>query len=65
MGQALVKYHDGYHYYVVFIDDECIRFTWFYPLKQKLEFFSVNLKFGTSIQQKQLKNFGLMVEGSF
>nr|GEW57967.1 retrovirus-related Pol polyprotein from transposon TNT 1-94 [Tanacetum cinerariifolium] len=36
-GPSPVTSIDGYHYYVIFVDDYS-RFTWFYPLKAKSDF---------------------------
>ncbi|GKC16752.1 retrovirus-related pol polyprotein from transposon TNT 1-94 [Tanacetum coccineum] len=40
---------DGYLYYAIFIDDFS-RFTWFYPLKHKSEFFQVFTAFLSFVQ---------------
>lgn len=40
----------GFKYYVVFVDD-CSRFSWFYPLKFKSDFYDIFLFF-----QKQVEN---------
>ena len=37
-GLSLVLSFTGYRYYAVFIDD-CTRFSWIFPLKQKYDFF--------------------------
>ena len=37
-GLSLVLSFTGYRYYAVFIDD-CTRFSWIFPLKQKSDFF--------------------------
>lgn len=39
-GPAPVISHDGYRYYAIFVDDFS-RFTWFYPLKAKSDYFVV------------------------
>lgn len=40
---------EGYLYYVIFVDDHS-RFTWFYPLKAKSEFYVVLANFLTIVQ---------------
>lgn len=39
-GPSLVILLDGYHYYVLFIDDFS-RFTWIYPIIQKYDTFTI------------------------
>lgn len=39
-GPAPICSKDGYLYYVISIDDHS-RFTWFYPLKTNIDFYSV------------------------
>ena len=46
---------DGYHYYVLFIDDFS-RFTWIYPLHQKSELFSKFLLFKSCTENQLIQN---------
>ena len=39
-GPSLVSSSQGIRYYVIFVDD-CTRFTWFYPIKNKSDFFEI------------------------
>lgn len=39
-GTSPVFSHDAYLYYIIFVDDYS-SFTWFYPLKTKISFYSV------------------------
>ncbi|KAK1408669.1 hypothetical protein QVD17_40643 [Tagetes erecta] len=39
-GPSPVTSHDGYRYYVLFVDDHS-RFTWLYPLRAKSEFHNI------------------------
>ena len=48
-GPSPVVSSQGFKYYVIFIDDYS-RFTWFYPLKHKSEFFSVFIRFQTMVE---------------
>ncbi|KAJ0446564.1 putative RNA-directed DNA polymerase [Helianthus annuus] len=56
-GPSPITSTDGYQYYVLFIDDFS-RFTWFYPLKRKSDFFDilkvflafVQTQFGTKLK---------------
>ena len=43
--------HDWYRYYVIFID-ECTRFTWFYPLRRKFDFFHCFLTFQSMVERQ-------------
>ncbi|KAI3694071.1 hypothetical protein L1987_77030 [Smallanthus sonchifolius] len=54
-GPAPVPSKDGYRYYVIFIDDYS-RFTWFYPLKAKSEFFVILTSFLTFVQNQLSTN---------
>lgn len=38
-------------YYVIFVD-ECTRFTWFYPLKYKSDFYDVFVKFRAMVEKQ-------------
>ena len=49
-GPSLVMSSQGFRYYVIFVDNYS-RFTWFYPLKLKSEFYSVFVRF-----QKMVEN---------
>ena len=49
-GPSLVATLSGFHFYVIFINDHN-RFTWFYPLCHKSDFFDVFIRF-----QKLVKN---------
>nr|GEW17814.1 putative reverse transcriptase domain-containing protein [Tanacetum cinerariifolium] len=48
-GPSPVTSMDGYRYYVIFVDDFS-RFTWFYPLKAKSDFYSVFENFVALVQ---------------
>ncbi|KAL3516302.1 hypothetical protein ACH5RR_023204 [Cinchona calisaya] len=43
-GPAPISSVQKYHYYVIFID-ECIQFTWFFPLKHKSDFYQCFVTF--------------------
>ena len=43
-GPAPITSISGYRYYIIFIDDHS-RFTWFYPLKHKTNFYQTFLNF--------------------
>ncbi|KAH9648571.1 retrovirus-related pol polyprotein from transposon RE1 [Citrus sinensis] len=49
-GPAPISSVQNFRYYVVFVDD-CTRYTWLYPLKNKSDLFDVFIKF-----QKQVEN---------
>lgn len=48
-GPSPIVSMDGYRYYVIFVDDFS-RFTWFYPLKVKSDFYGVLLAFVNMVQ---------------
>ena len=48
-GPSPVVSSQGFQYYVIFIDNH-IRFTWFYPLKLKSDFYHVFLRFQTLVE---------------
>lgn len=48
-GPSPVMSTDGYLYYAIFVDDFS-RFTWFYPLKHKSDFFQVLTAFLSFVQ---------------
>lgn len=48
-GLAPINSIFGYQYYVIFIDDNS-RFTWFYSLKHKVNFYQTFIKFQTLVQ---------------
>ena len=50
-GPSPVVSSQGFKYYVIFIDDYS-RFTWFYPLKLKSEFFYVFVRFQTMVENQ-------------
>src|ERR1043165_9888140 len=50
-GPAPIASTGGYLYYVIFVDDHS-RFTWFYPLKAKSDFFNVLTTFSTLVQNQ-------------
>ena len=50
-GPAPIKSISGYQYYVIFIDDHS-RFTWFYPLKHKTDFYSTFLNFQSLVENQ-------------
>ncbi|KAJ0462813.1 putative RNA-directed DNA polymerase [Helianthus annuus] len=54
-GATPVPSTDGYRYYAIFVDD-CSRFTWFYPLKEKLEFPVILKTFLTFVQNQFSSN---------
>lgn len=62
----------AYRYYVIFID-ECTRFTWFYPLLRKSDFFQCFLNFQALVEKqfdKKIKIFqsdggGKYLDGKF
>lgn len=64
--------NEGHRYYVLFIDD-FLRFTWLYPIKNKLEVFScfmhfksiVENVFSTKIKQLQSDNGGEYLSHQF
>lgn len=39
-GPAPITSVDGYQFYALFVDDH-LRFSWFYPLKKKSDFYEV------------------------
>ena len=49
-GPAPVNSNQNFRFYVLFIDD-CIRFSWLFPLKRKSDFFDCFLRF-----QRQVEN---------
>lgn len=58
-GPAPVSSASGYRYYVIFVDDFS-RFTWFYPLKQKSDFYDVLVLFSTFVAnqfESRIKTF--------
>lgn len=50
-GPAPVKSVSGYAYYVIFVDDFS-RFTWFYPMRHKSEFFDIFLNFQRLVENQ-------------
>lgn len=50
-GPSPVKSNSGFLYYVIFIDDYS-RFTWFYPLKFKSDFFDIFLQFQKFVENQ-------------
>ena len=50
-GPSPVVYSQGFQYYVIFIDNHT-RFTWFYPLKSKSEFYTVFVRFQTLVENQ-------------
>lgn len=59
MGPSPVVSSQGFKYYVIFVDSFS-RFTWFYPLKCKSEFFSVFVRFQNMAEnqfQHKIKQF--------
>ena len=66
-GPSPVVSTQGFKYYVIFIDN-LTRFTWFYPLKHKSEFYSVFLRFKTLVEnqfEKKIKQFQCDGGGEF
>lgn len=58
-GQSPVVSSQGFKYYVIFVDDFS-KFTWFYPLKLKSDFYTVFLRFQTLVEtqfQTAIKQF--------
>ena len=51
MGPAPVPSRNGFHYYVVFIDDYS-RYTWLYFLKAKSEVHDVFIKFKSLVENQ-------------
>lgn len=51
MGPALVQSSQFMRYYVIFVD-QCTRFTWFYPLKHKSDFYSVFVNFKIIVEKQ-------------
>jgi len=47
--QSSMFSHDGYKYYVSFIDD-FLRFTWIYPMKHKFELYHLFTKFWVLVE---------------
>lgn len=57
----------GFKYYVIFIDNFS-RYTWFYPLKLKSDFYSVFIRFQNMVEnqlQKKIKQFQCDGGGEF
>ncbi|KAJ0701721.1 putative RNA-directed DNA polymerase [Helianthus annuus] len=54
-GPAPIASTDGYLYYVIFVDDYS-RFTWFYPLKAKSDFFNILTIFLNFVQNQFSKS---------
>ena len=50
-GPAPVLSFQRFRYYVIFID-ECTRFTWFFPLKNKSDFYDCFVKFHKYLQNQ-------------
>ena len=50
-GPAPIKSISGYQYYVIFIDDHS-RYTWFYPLKHKNDFYPTFLNFQSLVENQ-------------
>ena len=50
-GPAPINSISGYRYYAIFIDDNS-RFTWFYPLKNKTDFYHTFIKFQTLVENQ-------------
>ncbi|MFS7942761.1 putative RNA-directed DNA polymerase [Helianthus anomalus] len=50
-GPAPIASTDGYLYYVIFVDDYS-RFTWFYPLKAKSDFYHILIIFFNFVQNQ-------------
>ncbi|KAJ0614260.1 putative RNA-directed DNA polymerase [Helianthus annuus] len=50
-GPAPIVSKDGYAYYVIFVDDFS-RFTWFYPLKAKSDFYNILVNFLNLVQNQ-------------
>ena len=66
-GKAPILSHQNFSYYVIFID-ECTRFTWYFPLKNKSEFFQCFVNFHKYIENqfdKKIKIFQSDGAGEF
>ena len=66
-GPAPVSSVQHFKYYVIFIVDHS-RFTWFYPLKRKSEFFQTFLSFQRMVENQfnsKIKNFQCDGGGEF
>jgi hypothetical protein len=66
-GPAPVVSSQGFRYYVIFIDNYS-RFTWFYPLRLKSDFFSVFLTFQKMVEnqcQQKIASFQCDGGGEF
>ena len=50
-GSAPITSISGYRYYVIFIDDHS-RFTWFYPLKHKTNFYQTFINFQSLVENQ-------------
>ncbi|KAK9125440.1 hypothetical protein Scep_014286 [Stephania cephalantha] len=50
-GPAQVTSHDGFNYYIHFLDD-CTRFTWLFPLKNKLDALPTFITFKNMVENQ-------------
>lgn len=59
--------HDGYTYYIIFVD-HFTKYIWFFPLKRKLNVYSIFIQFKTVMEiffQKPIISFYSNIGGEF